>query len=163
VDIGHEVRFGDVTADSREDEPLPVDKEGERDGRSVPVLPSCGRAGGLELPRPRSDPEQAGVAGGGSRQGRGTAYALLAQGEQVHISTYPPSWPSRRPGNARNYDLTRAIEIRAAAHAFEGKVFNIVAAGVLDEAAVKSLQLARFQSPAMSARFRRRRASLSSE
>jgi len=66
-------------------------------------------------------------------------YALLAQGEQVHISTFPPSWPSRRPGNARNYDLTRAIEIRSAAHAFEGKVFNVVAAGVLDEAAVKSI------------------------
>jgi nitrilase len=66
-------------------------------------------------------------------------YTLLAQGEQVHLSTYPPAWPSRRPGEARNYDLTRAIEIRSAAHAFEGKVFNIVAAGMLDEAAVKDI------------------------
>lgn len=66
-------------------------------------------------------------------------YALLAQGEQVHISTYPPAWPSRRPGEGRAYDLTRAIEIRAAAHAFEGKVFNVVASGVLDPAAVAAL------------------------
>jgi predicted amidohydrolase len=66
-------------------------------------------------------------------------YALLAQGEQVHLSTYPPAWPSRRRGEGRNYDLTRAIEIRAAAHAFEGKVFNVVAAGVLDEGAVAAI------------------------
>jgi nitrilase len=63
-------------------------------------------------------------------------YTLLAQGEQVHISTYPPAWPTHRPGTGRNYDLSRSIEIRAAAHAFEGKVFNIVAAGVLDHEAV---------------------------
>jgi nitrilase len=66
-------------------------------------------------------------------------YAMLAQGEQVHLSTYPPAWPSRRPGETHNYDLTRAIEIRSAAHAFEGKVFNVVAAGVVDETAVKNL------------------------
>jgi nitrilase len=66
-------------------------------------------------------------------------YTLLAQGEQVHVSTYPPAWPSRRRGDGRNYDLTRAIEIRAAAHAFEGKVFNIVAAGALDHATVEAI------------------------
>jgi predicted amidohydrolase len=66
-------------------------------------------------------------------------YALLAQGEQVHVSTFPPAWPTHRPGAARNYDLTRSIEIRAAAHAFEGKVFNIVAAGVLDQVAVRAM------------------------
>jgi len=32
-------------------------------------------------------------------------YALLAQGEQVHLSTYPPAWPFRRTGSAGNYDL----------------------------------------------------------
>lgn len=60
-------------------------------------------------------------------------YALMAQGEQVHISTYPPIWPTRTPGSAAAYDLSRAIEIRAGAHAFEAKVFNIVCASVLDE------------------------------
>lgn len=64
-------------------------------------------------------------------------YALLAQGEQVHIATYPPAWPFRRSGSERNYDLRRAIEIRSAAHSFEGKVFSVVASGLLDDRAVE--------------------------
>lgn len=66
-------------------------------------------------------------------------YALLAQGEQVHIATYPPAWPFRRPGPVQTYDLRRAIEIRSAAHAFEGKVFNVVSSGLLDEAMIKDI------------------------
>lgn len=62
-------------------------------------------------------------------------YALMAQGEQVHISTYPPAWPTRPPGESAAYDLKRAIEIRAGAHAFEAKVFNIVCSAVLDAGA----------------------------
>ncbi|MEW6124128.1 MAG: carbon-nitrogen hydrolase family protein [Pseudomonadota bacterium] len=61
-------------------------------------------------------------------------YALMAQGEQVHISTYPPMWPTRPPEEDGAYDLKRAIEIRAGAHAFEAKVFNIVASGFVDAA-----------------------------
>ena len=61
-------------------------------------------------------------------------YALMAQGEQVHISSYPPIWPTRPPEEAGAYDLKRAIEIRAGAHAFEAKVFNIVASGFVDAA-----------------------------
>jgi nitrilase/aliphatic nitrilase len=63
-------------------------------------------------------------------------FALLAQGEQVHIASYPPAWPVRRPGADQNYNLTEAIRIRAAAHAFEGKVFNVVASCALDEQAI---------------------------
>ena len=61
-------------------------------------------------------------------------YALMAQGEQVHISSYPPIWPTRPPEEEGAYDLRRAIEIRAGAHAFEAKVFNIVASGFVDAA-----------------------------
>jgi predicted amidohydrolase len=60
-------------------------------------------------------------------------FALLAQGEQIHIASYPPAFPFRRPGQARNYDLRQAILIRAGAHSFEGKVFTVVASGVVDE------------------------------
>ena len=60
-------------------------------------------------------------------------YALMAEGEQVHISTYPPIWPTRPPGDNSGYDLRRAIEIRAGAHAFEAKVFNIVSSALADE------------------------------
>ena len=59
-------------------------------------------------------------------------FTLMAQGEQVHMSSYPPVWPTRPSTEAGGYDLRRAIEIRAGSHAFEAKVFNVVASGCLD-------------------------------
>jgi aliphatic nitrilase len=59
-------------------------------------------------------------------------YTLMAEGEQVHISTYPPCWPTRPSAQSGAYDIKRAIEIRAGAHAFEGKVFNIVSSAFAD-------------------------------
>ena len=44
-------------------------------------------------------------------------------------------WPTRNPATGGNYDLKQAILIRAGAHSFEGKVFNVVASGFLDSAA----------------------------
>ena len=41
----------------------------------------------------------------------------------------------RDPATGGNYDLKQAILIRAGAHSFEGKVFNVVASGFLDAAA----------------------------
>lgn len=61
-------------------------------------------------------------------------FALMAEGEQVHISTYPPCWPTRPPAESGGYDIRRAIEIRAGAHAFEAKVFNIVSSAFADRA-----------------------------
>ena len=58
----------------------------------------------------------------------------MAQGEQVHVSTYPPVWPTRDPRGGGNYDLAAAIRIRAGAHSFEAKAFNIVASGYMDAA-----------------------------
>lgn len=63
-------------------------------------------------------------------------FALLAQGERLHIASYPPSWPFDRREAGREYDLTHAIQLRSAAHAFEGKVFSVVAATALDDDAV---------------------------
>ena len=57
-------------------------------------------------------------------------YSLIAQGEQVHISSYPPVWPTRPSNEPGRYDLASAIRIRAGAHSFEGKVFNVVSSGV---------------------------------
>ena len=59
-------------------------------------------------------------------------YTLMAQGEQVHVSTYPPVWPTRDPKAGGNYDLANAIRIRAGAHSFEAKAFNVVASGFMD-------------------------------
>lgn len=69
-------------------------------------------------------------------------YTLMAQGEQLHISTYPPVYPTKPLDQDGNYDLESAIRIRAGAHSFEAKVFNIVASAPYDQtarAAVKSL------------------------
>ncbi|MBI4240963.1 MAG: carbon-nitrogen hydrolase family protein [Candidatus Rokubacteria bacterium] len=54
-------------------------------------------------------------------------FALIAQGEQVHVANYP----ARPAGDT--YDLRRAIEIRSAAHAFEGKCFVVVAGSLISE------------------------------
>jgi nitrilase len=62
-------------------------------------------------------------------------YALMAQGEQFHISSWPPVWPTRRPTDGVNYHIAAATRIRASAHCFEAKVFGLVTAGVLDKAA----------------------------
>jgi nitrilase len=62
-------------------------------------------------------------------------YALMAQGEQFHISSWPPVWPTRRPADGANYHIAAATRIRASAHCFEAKVFGLVTAGVLDRAA----------------------------
>jgi nitrilase len=65
-------------------------------------------------------------------------YTLMAQGEQVHISTWPAVWPTRAPatGDAssspKNYDNIAANKTRAAAHCFEAKAFGILSAGFLD-------------------------------
>lgn len=64
-------------------------------------------------------------------------YALLAQGEQIHIASYPPAWPFDQREGKPAYDLVDSIRVRAAAHSFEGKVFTVVAATALDAAAVE--------------------------
>jgi nitrilase len=62
-------------------------------------------------------------------------YSLIAQGEQVHVASYSPRWPTHPVGDAGGYDLEAAIRIRSGAHAFEGKLFNIVSSGFLSDAA----------------------------
>lgn len=66
-------------------------------------------------------------------------YTLLAQGERLHIATYPPAWPFDQRTDAPEYDLAESIRLRSAAHSFEGKVFTVVAATVLDEEAVETV------------------------
>jgi aliphatic nitrilase len=67
-------------------------------------------------------------------------YTLIAQGEQVHISSYPPVWPTRPANEPGRYDLASAIKIRAGAHSFEGKVFNVVSSGFLDAATLNAMR-----------------------
>lgn len=66
-------------------------------------------------------------------------FALLAQGERLHIATYPPAWPFDGRTETFDYDLAENIRLRSAAHAFEGKVFVVVAATTLDDVAIREV------------------------
>lgn len=57
-------------------------------------------------------------------------YSMMAQGEQVHVQSYPPAWPTKRTGGYLN---KTANAVRGAAHSFEAKCFTIVCAAILDE------------------------------
>jgi aliphatic nitrilase len=74
-------------------------------------------------------------------------FALMAEGEQVHIASYPPVWPTRPPEGPGNYDLAQAIRIRAGAHAFEAKVFNLVASSCIDQTLRHAIESALGQEP----------------
>jgi len=69
-------------------------------------------------------------------------YTLMAQGEQVHVSSWPPIWPTRRPAAGGNFNNVAANRIRASAHCFEAKAFGIVTSGYMD-AAMRDILIAR--------------------
>jgi aliphatic nitrilase len=61
-------------------------------------------------------------------------YTLIAQSEEIHVSSWPPVWPTQKPlGANENYDLAAAVRIRASAHSFEAKAFGVVSSGFLDK------------------------------
>lgn len=60
-------------------------------------------------------------------------FALMAQKEQIHISSWPPVWPTKDPKQG-NFNNLNANRIRASAHSFEAKCFGIVCAAHMDEA-----------------------------
>lgn len=80
-------------------------------------------------------------------------YALMAQAEHVHISSWPAIWPTRTPqkkvqdaektvGTApspANYDNLAANRTRAAAHCFEAKCFGVACSGHLGEDAIETV------------------------
>lgn len=62
-------------------------------------------------------------------------FALLAQGELVHIASYI-SLPVAPP----DYDMADAIRLRAAAHSFEGKLFTVVACSTISEEIITAME-----------------------
>jgi nitrilase len=88
------------------------------DGAGLRVAQTCiGRIGGLIC---------------GENTNPLARYALMAQGEQIHISSWPALWPTRRSAGGGNYDNVAANRLRAGAHSFEAKAFGIVCAGYMD-------------------------------
>jgi aliphatic nitrilase len=55
-------------------------------------------------------------------------FALLGQGELVHVASYI-SLPVAPP----DYDMAEAIKLRAIAHSFEGKIFTIVSCSTMSK------------------------------
>lgn len=62
-------------------------------------------------------------------------FTLLSQGELIHIANYI-SLPVAPP----DYNMAEAIKIRAAAHAFEGKLFTIVSCSTISKEIMKALK-----------------------
>ncbi len=61
-------------------------------------------------------------------------FALLAQGELVHVANY-----IALPVAPDDYDMAEAIRIRAAAHSFEGKLFTVVACSTVSDEIMEAL------------------------
>lgn len=61
-------------------------------------------------------------------------FTLLAQGELVHVASYI-ALPVAPP----DYDMAEAIQVRAAAHSFEGKVFTVVACSTISSDIVDAM------------------------
>lgn len=67
-------------------------------------------------------------------------YALISQGEQIHISTYPACFPSSRtPTGGQAYFDTLAV--RACSMSYEGKLFTVVSSQALDEQGYEVLSM----------------------
>ncbi|KID84896.1 nitrilase [Metarhizium guizhouense ARSEF 977] len=79
-------------------------------------------------------------------------YALMAQGEHIHISTWPAIWPTRLdtsrdgkdvtgPATSRgaNYDNVAANRTRAAGHCFEAKCFGVLCCGMLGKDSIEEI------------------------
>jgi aliphatic nitrilase len=66
-------------------------------------------------------------------------YVLMSEGEEIHCSCYPAVWPYRNPVGGPAYDLKDAIRFRTAAHAFEAKVYCVVAASPLDSETITAM------------------------
>ncbi len=70
-------------------------------------------------------------------------FALLAQGELVHVASYI-SLPVAPP----DYDMAEAIRVRAAAHSFEGKVFTVVSCSTLSPEIIDAMSASHPQARA---------------
>lgn len=71
-------------------------------------------------------------------------FALLAQGELVHVASY-----IALPVAPKDYDMAKAIEIRAAAHSFEGKVFTLVSCSTVSEEIIAAMAAEVPDAPAL--------------
>ncbi|MDA5193277.1 carbon-nitrogen hydrolase family protein [Govanella unica] len=62
-------------------------------------------------------------------------FALLSQGELVHVANY-----IALPVAPESYNMAEAIRIRAAAHSFEGKLFTLVSCSTISEQIIVEME-----------------------
>ena len=123
---------------------LTIDEEGRLIGRHRKLVPTWaekltwtpGDAAGLRVHRTAIGP--LGALACGENTNTLARFALLAQGELVHVANYI-ALPVAPP----DYDMADAIRVRAAAHAFEGKVFAIVSCSTVSEEIIAAMETAR--------------------
>jgi aliphatic nitrilase len=80
-------------------------------------------------------------------------FALLAQGELVHVANY-----ISLPVAPADYDMSEAIAIRTAAHSFEGKLFSVVSCSTITD---EMIEIAAGDNAVIAERMRRKRSALS--
>jgi nitrilase len=109
---------------------LVIDPSGEIIGRHRKLVPTWaekltwGGGDGSSLQVYDTDIGHLGTLACGENTNTLARFALLAQGEEIHVANYP-AFPFNQ------YDMVQAITLRAGAHSFEGKVYTIVASSVL--------------------------------
>ncbi|KXT13039.1 hypothetical protein AC579_3471 [Pseudocercospora musae] len=91
------------------------------DGAGLKVVDTgrCGKVGGLIC---------------GENTNPLARWSLMAQGEQLHITSWPAVWPTRRlTGGGKQYDNLAANLTRTSAQCFEGKIFSVMCSGYMDK------------------------------
>jgi nitrilase len=112
---------------------LVIGHEGELLGKHRKIVPthaeklSWGRGDGSSLRVYETPHGNLGTLACGENTNPLARYALMAQGEQLHVSNYPAFHFNQE------YDIARATRIRSLAHAFEGKLFNVVSTEYFDD------------------------------
>lgn len=71
-------------------------------------------------------------------------FALLSEGEMVHVANY-----IALPVAPADYNMADAIRLRAAAHSFEGKLFTVVACSTVNEPIIAAMSEARPENRAL--------------
>lgn len=120
---------------------LTIDSQGRLVGRHRKLVPTWaekltwapGDASGLKVHQ--TDIGPLGALACGENTNTLARFALLAQGELVHVANYI-SLPVAPP----DYDMAEAIKVRAMAHSFEGKVFTVVSCSTVSEQIIEAME-----------------------
>ncbi len=59
-------------------------------------------------------------------------FALMTEGEQLHISSWPAVWPSRSSRQGPGLDMGKALRARSTTHSTEAKAFSLAVASTID-------------------------------